>query len=81
MTLTCPQCSAGALHHSRPRSWIERFRRRLTGRVPFRCRGCGWRGWLVEVAPAVQGPREIHRDLTEAELARLEPDDTEEETS
>ena len=78
MTLTCPQCSGETLHHSRTRSWVERIRRRMTERVPFRCHGCGWRGWLTELTPDGQGPREIHRDLTEAELERLEPDHTEE---
>lgn len=76
VSLNCPQCRHEALHHSRPRSAFERLRRRLTGRIPFRCHGCGWRGWLVEPDPSVQGPREIHRDLTDAELAGLEPGET-----
>jgi hypothetical protein len=75
VTPTCPQCREDVLHHSRPRSWVERLRRRLTGRVPFRCYGCGWRGWLPEPGPAAQGPREIHKYLTDAELERFEPDD------
>ncbi len=73
MALTCPACKA-AMHHSRARSWVERLRRRLTGRVPFRCRECGWRGWREEPSEGLHGPREIHRDLTDAELERLEPD-------
>jgi hypothetical protein len=77
--MTCPQCRADGLHHSRPRSWIERLRRRVTDRVPFRCHSCGWRGWLADVVPLGQGPREIHKALTEAELERLEPRDADKE--
>jgi len=47
----------------------------MTGRAPFRCSGCGWRGWRAdEPEENPEGPREIHRALTEAELERLEPD-------
>lgn len=56
---------------------MERVRRRITGRVPFRCHDCNWRGWREESAPAADGPREIHHALTESELATLEPDDAE----
>ena len=52
------------------------MRRRVTGRVPFRCHACNWRGWRAELAPGI-GPREIHRALTDSELAKLEPDNTE----
>jgi hypothetical protein len=61
------------VHHSRPRGWIERARRSLTGKVPFRCRACNWRGWRDEFELAGSGPRDIHRELTEAEIAGLEP--------
>ena len=53
---------------------MERVRRRLTGRVPYRCHACNWRGWRDEFGPGADGPREIHRALTESELAGLEPD-------
>jgi hypothetical protein len=45
--------------------------------VPFRCHACEWRGWRREVAQAAHGLREIHRALTDSELARLEPDNAE----
>jgi len=73
VALACPRCN-GAVHHSRTRSWLERLRRSITGRVPFRCPACGWRGWRHEVIPGGAGPREVHRALTDAELDRLEPD-------
>ena len=62
------------MHHSRLRSWVERARRRLTGRVPYRCHSCNWREWRNDAGPEPHGPREIHRALTDAELERLEPD-------
>jgi hypothetical protein len=65
------------LYRSRLRSWFERLRRRVSGRAPFRCRACGWRGWRTDVDEGVTGPREIHRALTDAELERLEPDNPE----
>jgi len=75
MILKCPQCGSDDVHHSRPRSWAEQLRGRLTGRTPFRCHACDWRGWRRE--PGVHGEplahlREIHPDLTDAELERLE---------
>ncbi|HMB81992.1 MAG TPA: hypothetical protein VKI43_18080 [Vicinamibacterales bacterium] len=75
-TPLCPKCRKSPLHHSRPRSWFERLRRRVTARVPFRCHACNWRGWRDEFGQGTDGPREIHRELTESELARLEPDNS-----
>jgi len=50
------------------------MRRRLTRRVPYRCHACGWRGWQIKsVAETVDGPRGIHRALTDTELEELEP--------
>jgi hypothetical protein len=51
------------------------MRRRLTRQTPYRCSGCGWRGWLAKsVVETVKDPREFHRALTDAEIDRLEPD-------
>jgi hypothetical protein len=69
----CPACHAST-HRSRARSWIERARRQVTGRVPFRCSTCGWRGWRIEPVEPVGDPRAESRALTDAELERLEPD-------
>ena len=65
------------MHRSHARSWVERLRRRVTARTPFRCSACGWRGWRVEPDERRQGLREIHRALTEAEIERLDPDNPE----
>ena len=40
----CPKCKSRDLHRSRAKLW-EAWRRAVTGRRPFRCRTCGWRGW------------------------------------
>ncbi len=52
------------------------MRRSVTGLVPFRCYDCGWRGWRAETSTA-NGPREIHRDLTDEEIERLELEEEE----
>jgi hypothetical protein len=49
----------------------------MTGRVPFRCHACQWRGWRREVGRSGDGLREVHRALTESEIAALEPDNVE----
>jgi hypothetical protein len=72
----CPACQAST-HRSRARSWVERVRRQLTGRAPFRCSACGWRGWRVDRVEPIDRPREAQRALTDAELERLEPDNPE----
>jgi hypothetical protein len=76
----CPACR-GAIHHSRSRSWLERVRRYVTRRVPYRCHTCNWRGWLRDTKRRPHGLREIHRELTDAELERLEPDNSKGERS
>jgi len=62
------------MHHSRTRSRLARTRRHITGRVPYRCHSCNWRGWHEDITPDAQQIREVHRALTDAELERLEPD-------
>jgi hypothetical protein len=57
------------------------MRRRVTGRVPYRCHTCNWRGWRKDIAPRAHELREIHRALTDAELERLEPDNAKGERS
>ena len=41
----CPACSSPRIYPSRLRSSIERVRRALTERQPYRCHACGFRGW------------------------------------
>ena len=42
----CPKCSSEEVRRSRTRSRWERWRRDITGKRPYRCRECDWRGWL-----------------------------------
>jgi hypothetical protein len=45
---SCPKCQSKRVHVSRTRSRLERFRRTITGKSPFRCSECGWRGWAFD---------------------------------
>ena len=74
MISTCPRCREPKLHHSRAKSAFERIRRRFTERVPFRCHGCGWRGWLQDMV-AEPPPRDVLRELTEEDYERIERKD------
>lgn len=44
----CPKCSSSDVHRSRAKSRWEQWRKSLTGKRPFRCRACKWRGWGVD---------------------------------
>ena len=41
----CPACG-WRVHHSHTRSFREKFIRAVTSYKMYRCRECGWRGWL-----------------------------------
>jgi hypothetical protein len=43
----CPKCNSEDVRLSRTRNRWERWRRDISGRRPYRCRACNWRGWLV----------------------------------
>jgi hypothetical protein len=73
VSLICPVCAQADVHHSRFRSWRDRLRWRITGRVPYRCHQCDWRGWRHDTSRTGDGPREIHRQLTDVELEHLDP--------
>ena len=42
----CPNCKSDNIRRSRTRSRWERWRKEITGKRPYRCRECNWRGWL-----------------------------------
>jgi len=46
----------------------------VTGRVPYRCRRCKWRGWLEHVGETTRATGDVQRELTDAELEELEPE-------
>jgi hypothetical protein len=43
----CPRCQSSRVHRSRPRSLVERVRKRMRADRLFKCPDCSWRGWLV----------------------------------
>jgi hypothetical protein len=45
MSLYCPECGRH-IRRSHARGFGERIVRALTRYRPYRCRGCGWRGWF-----------------------------------
>jgi len=54
----CPKCASLDIHRSRHRSLLERLRKFLTGKRPYRCRACGTRIWDVD-----RGPHFSARDI------------------
>ena len=49
LPFTCPNCGKGMLFRSRHRGKFELVRKNITGKRPYRCHGCGWRGWLKKL--------------------------------
>ena len=45
----CPKCGSDNIHRSRARAKWEEWRQRVTGKRPYRCRKCNWRGWGVDL--------------------------------
>jgi predicted RNA-binding Zn-ribbon protein involved in translation (DUF1610 family) len=46
----CPKCTTPALLRSHAQSRFEQKRKQVTGKRPWRCHNCGWRGWFEEAA-------------------------------
>lgn len=44
----CPKCNAPALRRSHAQTRFEERRKHVTGKRPYRCHVCGWRGWFDE---------------------------------
>lgn len=47
----CPRCKSDKVHFSRTRSKWEAWRKEITGKRPYRCPDCGWRGWAADSGP------------------------------
>jgi hypothetical protein len=41
----CPRCGKFPVLQSHRRGWWDRLRSHVTGKSPYRCRACRWRGW------------------------------------
>lgn len=76
----CPACSSIRIYPSRLRSAMERVRRALTDRQPYRCHACGYRGWneiRVPVDTAEAGPEDLRtgvaaKPITATDLDQLD---------
>lgn len=79
----CPSCDSPRIYPSRLRTRLERVRRALTERQPYRCHACGFRGWSeihVPVESAEAGPDDLRtgivaRPITASDLDRLDTAD------
>jgi hypothetical protein len=59
ISLPCPSCRSLAVHRSHARRFLERLRKKLTSKRPYRCQECGWRGWCQVPDVAVYQPLEL----------------------
>lgn len=50
--MQCPKCQSLSVHRSRSRNPWERWRKEITGKRPYRCADCGWRGWAPDQEPS-----------------------------
>jgi hypothetical protein len=41
----CPRCGKFPVMLSHRRGWWDRLRSHVTGKNPYRCQSCRWRGW------------------------------------
>ena len=64
----CPACQSMTIDRSRACSASERLRKRYTSKRLYRCRRCGWRGWVVPFEAGRQRPEFI------PEIAPFAPD-------
>lgn len=68
--MQCPQCKSESAHRSRSRSRWERWRKEITGKRPYRCPDCGWRGWAPDEGPQFS---DVERAVAERALAPEPP--------
>ncbi|HEY5619806.1 MAG TPA: hypothetical protein VIK60_17830 [Vicinamibacterales bacterium] len=73
----CPKCHSTNLRRSPTRSRWERWRKEITGKRPYRCRACHWRGWKsIGIAggdPASHAVAPDPPNLKGTALARTDP--------
>lgn len=62
----CPKCKSDHIRRSRTRGRWERWRKEITGKRPYRCRACSWRGWLpVRVGDAIEAREQARRSAAD----------------
>ncbi len=62
----CPKCKSEDVHRSRAKSRWEQWRKEITGKRPYRCQACGWRGWGPDMGPKFD---DVEREMAERALA------------
>lgn len=73
----CPKCKSDDVHRSRAKSRWESWRKGITNRRPYRCRACGWRGWVFEREAAERATAPELPNLQGTTLARDESNSSE----
>ena len=43
----CPKCGEYVFHKSHTKNSFEKARKRFFRQQPYRCHGCGYRGWVA----------------------------------
>jgi hypothetical protein len=66
----CPKCNSDNVHRSRTKTKWENWRKEITGKRPYRCHGCNWRGWAPEIAPTFTN---LEREIAERAMAPEPP--------
>ena len=62
----CPNCKSDDIRRSRTQTRWERWRKEITGKRPYRCRGCNWRWWLpIEVGDALDQDTRARRHVAD----------------
>jgi predicted RNA-binding Zn-ribbon protein involved in translation (DUF1610 family) len=62
----CPKCGSEEVHRSRAKTRWETWRKEITGKRPYRCHKCGWRGWGVDTGPRFN---DLEKEIAERALA------------
>jgi hypothetical protein len=65
----CPKCGSDRIYRSRAKTTWEGWRKKITGKRPYRCHACNWRGWAVDTGPKFT---DLEKQIAERAMA-LEP--------
>jgi UDP-GlcNAc:undecaprenyl-phosphate GlcNAc-1-phosphate transferase len=49
----CRRCRSNNVYRSHARGFYERMRKARSPKRPYRCRDCGWRGWLQPIEASI----------------------------
>ena len=66
----CPKCGSDNIHRSRAKTTWENWRKETTGKRPYRCHACSWRGWGVDLGPRFTA---LEKEIAERAMAPEPP--------